>query len=175
MKLIIIAALSRNRVIGKNGAVPWDISEDIKRFKKLTFGYTILMGRKSYESLSQPLLGRRNVVITSRSIPNVETYPSIDAALHALQDQEIVWIIGGGKIFSQLLTKVDEWKLTHVDRVIDGDTFFPPYEHLIGSQFKIRNEEFHNGFTYRDYVKIEQKRIKIFQFIKKLFASLVIL
>ena len=154
MKLIIIAALNVNRVIGGNGKVPWDIPLDIQRFKKLTFGYPVLMGRKTYETLSEPLIGRRNVIISKKNIPGIETFSSIDSALEELKEQETVWIIGGGKIFEQLLTKADEWKLTHVKNSEEGDTFFPPYEHLIGSEYKIIFEEEHNDFIFRDYMKM---------------------
>ncbi|MBW7887960.1 MAG: dihydrofolate reductase [Bacteroidetes bacterium] len=154
MKLIIIAALSRNRVIGKNGKVPWNIPEDMRRFKRLTLHHTVVMGRRSYETLEEPLVHRRNVVITSRHLPGVETYSSLDDAFRRLANEEIVWIIGGGEIFSHTIEIADEWKLTHVDRVLDGDTFFPPYEHLIGTKFRIVFEEKHEGFVYRDYVKI---------------------
>ncbi len=153
MKLSIIAALTQNRVIGKNGAVPWDLPEDIRRFKNLTFGYPVLMGRKTYETLSEPLIGRRNIVITSKKNSDVETFSSIDSALKELQNQERVWIIGGGKIFEQMLMLADEWKLTHVKKETEGDTFFPPYEHLIGSAYKLVFEEKHNDFVFRDYEK----------------------
>jgi dihydrofolate reductase len=152
MNLIIIAALNRKRVIGKDGKLPWHISEDLKRFKRLTVGHTVLMGRKTYESLGKPLSDRRNVVLTSQSIPGVETYDSQEAALAALRSQEKIFIIGGGKIFKQFLDRANELYLTLVDNDIDGDTFFPPYEHLIGTRFKLRNEEKHEGFVFLDYV-----------------------
>lgn len=153
MRLIIIAALSENRVIGKNGKVPWNIPEDMQRFKRLTLHHTVLMGRRSYETLEEPLVHRRNVVLTSKKIPGVETYTSLESALNNLRNQEIVWIIGGGEIFTQTLDMVDEWKLTHVQQQIEGDTFFPEYKHLINSLFSISFEEHHDGFIYRDYVK----------------------
>ncbi|MBI4535973.1 MAG: dihydrofolate reductase, partial [Ignavibacteriae bacterium] len=76
MKLALIAAIGKHRVIGKAGTLPWHISDDLKRFKKLTTGHAILMGRKTYESLGRLLANRRNVVIASRPIPGVETYRS---------------------------------------------------------------------------------------------------
>ncbi|HWP82989.1 MAG TPA: dihydrofolate reductase [Bacteroidota bacterium] len=154
MKLAIIAAFSKNRVIGKEGRIPWHISEDLKRVKRLTTGHTILMGRKTYESLGKPLPNRRNVVLTSRSIAGVETYTTIPEALEALKDQERVFVFGGGEIFAQLLEKADEWYLTLVDQVVEGDTFFPPYEHLIGSKFLLVRKEAHEGFTFLDYVRV---------------------
>jgi dihydrofolate reductase len=153
MKLIILAAVARNRVIGRGGEVPWDIPEDMERFKQLTKGHTVLMGRKSYESLAKPLPDRRNVVLTSRAIPGVETYPTIAEALQALENEEKVFVIGGGEIFAQLLDSADELHLTLVDQDVEGDTFFPPYEHLIGTVFRLVNRETHESFTYADYVR----------------------
>ncbi len=153
MKLIAIAAASLNRVIGKDGQVPWDIPEDLHRFMHLTRGHTVLMGRKSYESLGKPLADRRNVVLTSKSIPGVETYSSIKQALFAVRNDEKVFVIGGGEIFRQMLPSVDMIQLTLVDRMVEGDTFFPPYEDLVKSEFRLVFEEKHDGFTYLDYVR----------------------
>ncbi len=103
MKLIIIAALNKKRVIGHNGKLPWHISEDLKRFKRLTIGHAVLMGRKTFESMGKPLPDRRNVVLSSKKIPGVETYSTVAAALGALKDQEKIFMIGGGKIFERVL------------------------------------------------------------------------
>ncbi|MGA9406903.1 MAG: dihydrofolate reductase [Bacteroidota bacterium] len=151
MKLIIIAALNRKGVIGSNGKLPWHISEDLKRFKRLTVGHTVLMGRKTFESMGKPLTGRRNVVLTSKSVPGVETYPTIAAAISALKGEEKIFVIGGGKIFEQFLDKANELFLTIVDNDLDGDTFFPSYKHLIGTRYTLVAEEKHDGFTFRDY------------------------
>jgi dihydrofolate reductase len=153
VKLIIIAALSRNLVIGKDGKVPWDIPEDVARFKRFTRGHTVLMGRRSYETLEDPLTQRRNVVLTSHTLPGVETYPSIAVALERLHDQDKVYVIGGGEIFRAMLTEVDEWNLTHVEREVEGDTFFPPYEHLVGTRFILSNEVQRQGYRFSDYVR----------------------
>lgn len=151
MKLVIIAVLGRNRVIGKDGKLPWYISEDLKRFKRLTTGHTVLMGRKTFESLGKPLPNRRNVVLTSQEISGVETYPTLAQALQVLDDQEKVFVIGGGEIFAQLLDHADEMHLTLVDQHVEGDTYFPPYEHLIGTRFKLVSREGHGGFEFEDY------------------------
>jgi dihydrofolate reductase len=151
MKLIIIAALNKKRVIGKHGKLPWHISEDLKRFKRLTIGHAVLMGRKTFESMGKPLADRRNVVLTSKKIPGVETYPTITGALSALKGEEKIFVIGGGSIFEQFLDRADELRLTLVDIAVDGDTFFPSYEHLIGRRFTLVNEERHDGFTFQDY------------------------
>lgn len=155
MILIAIAAVSLNRVIGKDGRVPWDIPEDLHRFMRLTTGHTVLMGRKSYQSLGKLLPKRRNVVLSSKPIPGVETYSSIDKALDALKNQEKVFIIGGGQIFAQTLHKVQMFQLTLVERVVDGDTYFPAYEDLLQLHFTLLSEERHEGFRYLDYVRKE--------------------
>lgn len=154
MKLIIIAALNKNRVIGKDGKIPWHVSEDLKRFKRLTMGHTVLMGRKTYESMGKPLSGRRNVVLTSRQIPGIETYPTIADALQALESQEKVFVIGGGEVIAQLIENVDALYLTFVDQDVTGDTFFPPYEYLIGTTYKLINKEEHEGYRFEDYERL---------------------
>jgi dihydrofolate reductase len=151
LELIIIAAISLNRVIGNNGRVPWDIPEDLHRFKRLTKGHTVVMGRKSFESLGKPLRERRNVVLTSSTLPGTKTYASIDSALAALKDQPKVFIIGGGQVFAQTIEQVDTMQLTIVEKNVDGDTFFPPYEDLVRNKFRVAFEEHHEGFRYIDY------------------------
>jgi dihydrofolate reductase len=154
MNLIIIAALTKNRVIGKSGAVPWDIPLDMERFKQLTQGHIVLMGRRTYDTLSEPLVNRRNVVITSRPIAGVETYSMIGDALQALETEGDVYVIGGGQIFAELLDSAAALRLTIVDQETDGDRFFPTYEHLIGTSFKLMSEERHEGFCFKDYVRV---------------------
>lgn len=153
MKLAIIAALSRNRIIGYKGKLPWHISEDLKRFKKLTTGHTVLMGRKTFESIGKPLPNRRNVVLSSKQIPGVETYPTLAQALEALDKEERVFVIGGGELFMQLVDHADELYLTLVDQTIIGDTFFPPYVHLIGDRYSLVEREEHQGYAFEDYQK----------------------
>jgi dihydrofolate reductase len=161
VKLIIIAAIARNRVIGKGGAIPWHLSEDLKRFKKLTMGHTILMGRVTYESIGKPLSGRKNVVLSSKLIqsPSLDpstkllTFSDLETALAALKNDEKVFIIGGGQLYSQLLSRADELLFTHLDQEYDGDTYFPEYKELIEKHFRLQNEEVHEGYTFQDYIK----------------------
>ncbi len=158
MKLAIIAAIAKNRVIGNDGKLPWHISEDLRRFKKLTTGHVVLMGRKTYESLERPLPNRRNVVLTARSIPEVETFRTLATALKALKDEEVVFVIGGGTVFSQTLELADELFLTLVDQEVEGDAFFPPYEHLLRTSFHLIAREEHNGFAFLNYSRIPTAR-----------------
>jgi dihydrofolate reductase len=152
--LALIAAVARNRVIGSNGKLPWHIPEDMRRFKRLTLEHAVLMGRGTYEALGRPLSHRRNVVVTSRTIPGVETYHTIPDALAALSGEERVFVIGGGQIYSRLLPVADELFLTWVDQSPEGDTVFPPYEHLLDTQFRLMNREDHPGYSFRDYRRL---------------------
>ena len=153
MRLIIIAAIARNRVIGKDGKIPWQIPEDLQRFKQLTTGHTVLMGRRTFDSLDRPLPNRLNIVITSRVINGVRTYPSLEYALQALKNEKEVFVIGGGKIFTEALRLTDELYLTIIEREVDGDVFFPPYEEYVRDHFHLVREERRTGFTFLDYVR----------------------
>jgi dihydrofolate reductase len=154
--LAIIAAIARNRVIGKAGALPWHIPEDLKRFKNLTTGHAILMGRRTFESIGKPLPNRRNVVVSSRRIPGLETYPSVETALEALKGQERVFVIGGATLYTQLLERADELYLTFVERDVEGDTLFPPYEELLRSSCAAVHREEHDGFHFADFVRVRK-------------------
>ncbi len=151
MKLVLIAALSTNRVIGRNGKVPWHLPEDLQRFKRLTTGHTLLMGRKTFESIGKPLSGRRNVVLSSRPLANVETYSTLADALRAVQGEEQVYVIGGGTVFAQLIESADELRLTIIERHVEGDTYFPPYEHLVGSTYRLKHSLQREGYRFEDY------------------------
>jgi dihydrofolate reductase len=153
MKLIIIAAIARNRVIGKNGKLPWHIPEDLTHFKQLTTGHTVIMGRKTFDSFENPLPNRINIVITSRVINGVKSYPSLEYALEALKNEKEVFVIGGGRLFANALRLADELRLTLVDRDVDGDTYFPPYQEFLHNHFQLMNEERYAGFSFLDYVR----------------------
>lgn len=126
----IIAAVNPEWIIGAGGTIPWHYSEDLKRFKKLTVGGTIIMGRKTWESLGgRPLPHRRNVVITSRELEGVETFPSLQKALTTCDGQD-VWFIGGHGIFSEAMDYADFIDLTYVPDLVDADdrVTFPPVD-----------------------------------------------
>jgi dihydrofolate reductase len=153
MKLVIIAAIARNRVIGKNGKIPWHIPEDLQRFKQLTTGHTVLMGRRTFDSLDRPLPNRLNIVITTKVINGVRSYPSLDYALQALKNEKEVFVIGGGKIFNEALRMADELRLTLVDKEVDGDTYFPPYQEFLQKNFRLIKEEHGIGITFVHYMR----------------------
>ena len=151
--MAIIAALGHRRAIGKDGKLPWHIPEDLKRFKRLTTGHALLMGRRTWESLGRPLPGRRNVVLSSSPVPGIESYASIEESLRALASAERVFVIGGGNVYAQLIDRADELYLTLVDRNVEADAFFPPYEHLLGTVFREAARERHPEFEFVDYVR----------------------
>lgn len=153
MKLAIIAAVGHNRAIGKDGKLPWHIPEDLKRFKRLTTGHALLMGRGTWESIGRPLPGRRNVVLSTAPLAGIESYRSIEESLRALASVEKVFVVGGGKVYAQLIERADELYLTLVDRDVPADTFFPPYEHLLGTVFRETAREHHPEFEFVDYVR----------------------
>jgi len=153
VKLILIAAIARNRVIGKNGKLPWHIPEDLARFKQLTTGHTVIMGRKTFDSLDKPFPNRVNIVITSNVINGVKSYPSLEFALQALNNEKEVFVIGGGRVYTNALRFADELRLTLLDRDVDGDTYFPPYQEILKRNFRLIKEEHGTGVTFAHYIR----------------------
>jgi dihydrofolate reductase len=153
VKLALIAAVARNRGIGYKGELPWKLPEDMRRFKQITTGHAVLMGRKTFEALGKPLPNRRNVVLAHRAIPGVETCSTIDAALAALAGEQRVFVIGGGEVYAQLLDNADELFLTHVHRDVTADAFFPPFAHLIGTRFREVFRDDREEFSFVDYLR----------------------
>ena len=131
MKVSLVAAVARNGVIGRAGGLPWRIPEDLARFRELTTGHAVVMGRRTWDSLPErfrPLPGRRNVVVTRNEAwrePEAERAASLDDALELLAGEERVFVIGGGELYAAALPLADELLLTEIDLELDGDTFFP--------------------------------------------------
>lgn len=153
MKIAIIAAIARNRVIGRNGGLPWTLPGDLKRFKRLTTGHTVVMGRKTFESIGKPLPHRRNVVISTHPVSGIETFPSLESALTTLSTEERIFIIGGGTLYTQTLPLADELFLTLVDQTVEGDVFFPEYASLLESRYILAAREECDGYAFEDYVR----------------------
>jgi dihydrofolate reductase len=131
-RIAFVVAVSRNGVIGQAGGLPWHISSDLKRFKAITMGKPLIMGRKTWESLpKKPLPGRPNIVITRQKNYRAEgaiVAADMPSALTAAGQVEEICVIGGGEIFDMFLAQTDRIYLTEVDLEVDGDTFFPPLE-----------------------------------------------
>ena len=131
MTLSIIVAVAENRVIGRDGSLPWHISEDLKRFKRITLGHPIIMGRKTYESIGRPLPGRRNIVISRHSAycaDGCDVAGSLDSALAMVGGEEEVFCIGGAEVYREALPRADRMYLTRVLQTVDGDVRFPEWD-----------------------------------------------
>jgi dihydrofolate reductase len=140
MNIELIWAQDKNAGIGKDGKLPWNISEDLQNFKKITSKHSIIMGRKTWESLPfKPLPNRRNIVLSSRLLEGVEVYNSIDNCIKILEKDlvEKLFVIGGCSIYNTFYSKASTLHLTMVSQEIDGiDTVFPISLNLIKEKFK---------------------------------------
>ena len=127
MILSQIAAMSDNHVIGKNNQLLWHMPNDLKHFKNTTSGHTVIMGRKTFDSVGKPLPKRRNIIITRQpiTIEGCEVVNSIEAALALCKNEDEVFIVGGAEIYRQSLHLSDRIYLTIIHHFFDGDSFFP--------------------------------------------------
>jgi dihydrofolate reductase len=126
-----IAAMSLNRVIGRAGQIPWHLPEDFRWFKRMTLGHVVLMGRKTFESLGKPLPNRTNIVLTRRGeIPGILTLADLRSFDPEAFAPKEVFVIGGAEIYAQLLPLCSDLYLSVVQRAVDGDAFFPPFENV---------------------------------------------
>ena len=132
MEIILIAAIAKNRIIGRDNQLPWNIPEDLRLFKQTTMGHPMIMGRKTFESLVRPLPGRRHIVLSRN--PNYrprggEYAPTLTVALSMCGEVEKVFVIGGSEIFKQALPIATGMILTLLDREAEGDVVFPDFVH----------------------------------------------
>lgn len=155
MTISIIVAASANNVIGANGGLPWHLPEDLRRFKALTMGKPIIMGRLTFESIGRALPGRRNIVITTQSDYDAPGCDVVDNAANAVEvagDVEEVMVIGGGQVYEQFLPETNRIYLTRVFADIEGDTFFPKLEpqnwQTVASEEFEGNDERQFGFSF---------------------------
>lgn len=148
----LIAAVGKNYELGKDNKLIWHFKKDMEYFKEVTTGKTVVMGRKTYESIGRPLPNRRNIVITSRMLEGVETVKTIDEILDMQDD---IFIIGGASIYSEFIKYADKIYLTLIDKEYDADTYFPTFDE---NQFKktVIKEETENDIklTFALYTKI---------------------
>jgi dihydrofolate reductase len=130
MELILIAAVAANGVIGRNNVIPWQIPGEQTRFKEITLGHCLIMGRKTWQSLGRALPGRRNIVVTrdmSFAALGAEIAHSLDEALAAAAQAEKIFVIGGEQLYSAALDRADTMLLSRLDQAFAGDAFFPPF------------------------------------------------
>jgi dihydrofolate reductase len=154
--------MAENRVIGKDGGLPWRLPDDLKHFKRLTIDHTVIMGRKTFDEIRHPLANRRNVVISRNPAfrpAGVTVVPSLEEALALGATEREVYVIGGGEIYRQALPFADRIYLTVVHAEIEGDTWFPPFERSDG--WMLESEERHPAderhaypFTFRTYRRV---------------------
>ena len=171
-EIVIIAAVAdKNRVIGKGLDLPWYLPEDLKRFKALTMGHPVVMGRRTFESvlhqIGGPLGGRDNVVLTRQSLEvdhaNVHVYSSLEDALDAFAGRKRVFIGGGASVYEAALPMADRLELTIVEGDFEGDAFFPSYKERVARHFDSVSVEAYpaeNGrpaFRFETYVRTGEK------------------
>ena len=158
MKIHLIWAQDHNGGIGKDGNLPWHISEDLQNFKKLTLNSTILMGRNTWESLPvRPLPERRNIVLSSKEVPDVEYYTSVKECIETLDGDgtEKLFVIGGTTVYRNFIHRADELHITHVDEMTKGiDTYFPVTLQKIQTEFEqIEEQALSDNAIYSHWVK----------------------
>lgn len=150
MAVTIVVAVGQGGVIGSGGRMPWNIPEDLRRFREITMGHTVAMGRRTFESIGRPLDGRRNIVLT-RDVgwhcEGVETARSLEEAMGMSDD---IFVIGGGEIYRQAMPLAHKIYLTCVEGEWSGDTFFPPVDDAI---WRAVSREKHKGFEFIVYEK----------------------
>jgi dihydrofolate reductase len=157
----LVVAMSENRVIGRNGGLPWRLPDDLKHFKQITVDHTVIMGRKTFDEVKHPLDNRRNVVISrNREFHphGVTVVPTLAEALALGATESEVFVIGGGEVFKLALPRADRLYLTVVHAQIEGDTYFPEFD---AAAWVLEDEERHEAdarhaypFTFRNYQRI---------------------
>lgn len=155
LTISIICALSESRVIGKNNSLIWKIPEDMQRFRQITAGHPVIMGRKTYESIGKPLPNRTNIIITRDTAYKVSgciVVSSLEEALEQAKKVEHneIFIIGGGEIYRQALPFTDKLYLTIIKGSFEGDTFFPDYSDFTKEVFKEERTNGDHVFTFID-------------------------
>jgi dihydrofolate reductase len=128
VRVSVIVAASANNVIGVDGGLPWRLPEDLRRFKELTMGKPMIMGRLTYESIGKALPGRRSIILTRQGdyqLEDCEVVATVDAAIAVAGDVAELMVIGGGNVYEQLLPVAERVYMTRVHTHIDGDTYFP--------------------------------------------------
>ena len=159
--ITIIVAAAENNAIGKDNDLIWNLPDDLKRFKKLTLGHCIIMGRKTFDSFPGLLPNRKHIIISNKSKKyfqeNVIVVNNINDALKAVEDDENPFIIGGGQIYKLALDYSNKIELTRVHEKFEADTFFPEIDEtkwkLINSEKHEKDENHDLSFTYKTYIK----------------------
>jgi dihydrofolate reductase len=162
MELILIAAISENKVIGVDGGLPWKIKEDMKRFKELTTYHPVIMGRKTYESIPQkfrPLPNRHNIVLSRQSDyqdDNIRVAHSLDEAINVCRIEQLygidynkAFVIGGESVYNDALPLAKNLEITHVHKKVEGDAFFPKIEHSVWKEIRREDKRDYSFVSYQ--------------------------
>jgi dihydrofolate reductase len=155
-KIIIIAALSEDHVIGVNNTLPWSIPEDLRRFKEITTGHTVIMGRKTFESIGMALPNRHNIVLSNTLLSNqVKVAGSLEEAFNSvLEGENKVFIIGGQRVYEDTIDIADEMYLTVVEGTYKGDAYFPNFDE---DDWHIVVAESHKDFQFVSLGRIKNE------------------
>jgi dihydrofolate reductase len=157
MELILIAAMSRNRVIGHNNTIPWHVPEEMYHFKKSTMGHAVIMGRKTFTSIGKALPGRFNVVLSKNKdlhVPGCSIARSLTEGIQHCQNQEKIFIIGGRAVYEESIEVADTILLSVLDREYEGDTFFPPIPEKHFQEISAKRMGNEQPFTLYTYKRI---------------------
>jgi dihydrofolate reductase len=154
--LSLIVAIAKNRVIGVNNTLPWHLPEDLKRFRALTTGHHIIMGRKTYDSLGRLLPGRTTVIVTRNPDYKVEgaiVVNSLEAAIAACGDDDEAFLIGGAELYKDGLKRANKLYITEIDGEYEGDAFFPEFDEAEWQVGELETHQADNGlgFSYITY------------------------
>lgn len=154
----IIVAMTENNVIGRDGDMPWRLSSDLRRFKKITMDHHILMGRKTYDSIGRPLPGRTSVVISRTATyddPNIRVARSFEEAIDIAKEDDEIFVTGGAQIFELALPKTDRIYLTRIHCTLEGDTHFPDVDwgrwKLIEEQRQHADDKNNHDYSFLTY------------------------
>ena len=163
LKITLIVAAAENNAIGKNNQMLWHLPDDFKYFKQHTLDHSVVMGRKTYESIGKPLPQRRNIVLTrdlNWSTEDVDVANSLDEVLTYCRDEREIFIIGGAKIYQQALPLADRVLLTRVHTSLDGDAYFPELPetawHRVHTEEHPHDERHAYSFTFETWQKISK-------------------
>jgi dihydrofolate reductase len=152
--LALVVAMARNRGIGLGGRLPWHLPEDLRRFKALTMGHAVIMGRKTHESIGRPLPGRRNIVVTrsGRSFAGCETAACLEAAVKLARETDpMPMVIGGAELYAQALPYATHLFLTRIERDVEADTYFPAFDEAEWEE--VRRETVSEGVCFLQWVR----------------------
>jgi dihydrofolate reductase len=161
-QLCVVAALASNGVIGARGGLPWRLPGDLKRFKALTMGHPVIMGRRTWASIGRALPGRRNIVVTRQTefaAPGAEVAASLEDAIALCGGAALAFVIGGAELYAAALPIADALELTEIDAAFEGDTEFPAFERNAWREVRRERHRSTEGLRF-DYVRYERAALR---------------